>query len=218
MKPAIGALIPLPLPLHESSELRPHLRVAEAGDFAGVLGVGCAAEIAVERAVEFRLGMRDADAGEARDLSREAPGFRLQLARRHHARHEANAVGLGGIDVVGREREIDRAAETDDPRRRIEGARDLVGKTGAGGAGDREQLASCLKTMASLLRDVALISTRADVSGLANPDVQPALERLARTYGGERAARAFTAIDRALAALAGNAGVKVVADWLVLQL
>ena len=53
---------------------------------------------------------------------------------------------------------------------------------------------------------------------LANPDVQPALERLTDAYRGDRGMRAFTAVDRALVALERNAGVKIVADWLVLQL
>ncbi len=116
------------------------------------------------------------------------------------------------------ERVLARAAASADPCRRIEGAKDLLANTGAGGATDREQLASHLRAMESLLRDVELLSTRADVRALANPDVQPALERLARTYQGERGMRAFTAVDRALLALDRNAGVKVVADWLVLHL
>src|SRR5207248_1254959 len=89
------------------------------------------------------------------------------------------------------------AAASPDVRRRIDGAKDLLVKTGAGGASDREQLATHLRAMASLLRDVELLSTRADVHGLANPDVQPALERLAATYRGERGVRAFAAVDRA---------------------
>jgi DNA polymerase-3 subunit delta' len=111
-----------------------------------------------------------------------------------------------------------RAAATPDPRRRIEGAKELLSNTGSGGAADREKLASHLRAMASLVRDVELLSTRADVRALANADVQPALERLVPAYGGERGARAFSAIDRALVALDRNAGVKIVADWLVLQL
>ena len=111
-----------------------------------------------------------------------------------------------------------RAAATPDPRRRIEGAKDLLTNTGTGGAADREKLASHLRAMASLVRDVELLSTRADIRALANADVQPALERLMPAYGGERGARAFSAIDRALVALDRNAGVKIVADWLVLQL
>ena len=46
---------------------------------------------------------------------------------------------------------------------------------------------------------------------------RPALERLS-AYRGERGTRAFAAVDRALFALQRNAGVKLVADWLVLQL
>ena len=82
-------------------------------------------------------------------------------------------------------------------------------------------LARALDTSAGDLaeaRDVELLSTRADVRALANPDVQPALERLTKAYDGERGMRAFTAVDRALLALDRNAGVKIVADWLVLQL
>ena len=37
-------------------------------------------------------------------------------------------------------------------------------------------------------------------------------------YRGERGIRAFTAIEQALVALDRNAGVKIVADWVLLQL
>jgi hypothetical protein len=110
------------------------------------------------------------------------------------------------------------AASTGDARRRLESAKDMLARTGAGGAENREHLASHLRAMASLLRDIELLSTRADARALANPDVQPALERLTDAYRGERGVRAFTAVDRALVALERNAGVKIVADWLVLQL
>jgi hypothetical protein len=109
------------------------------------------------------------------------------------------------------------AASTTDPRRRIEGAK-LLANTGAGGASDRAQLAVHLRAMASLLRDVELLAAHADASTLANPDVRPALDRLTQTYQGDRGVRAFTAVDRALVALERNAGVKTVADWLVLEL
>jgi DNA polymerase III subunit delta' len=114
-------------------------------------------------------------------------------------------------------RVLSRAASTEDPGRRIEGAKDLLAKTGGGGAADREHLATELRAMASLIRDVELLSTSADSRALANADVQPAIERLS-AYQGERGIRAFTAVDRALMALDRNAGVKVVADWLLLQL
>jgi DNA polymerase-3 subunit delta' len=116
------------------------------------------------------------------------------------------------------QRVLAQSSATTDAGRRLEGAKDLLSKTGAGGAGDRAQLASHLRAMASLVRDVEVLATRADVRTLANPDVQPALERLTPVFAGERGIRAFTAIDRALVALERNAGVKLVADWLVLQL
>jgi len=116
------------------------------------------------------------------------------------------------------ERVLAQAATSGDPGRRLESAKELLTKTGSGGAAERDHLATHLRAMAALLRDVELLATRADVRALANPDVQPALERLAPAYRGERGVRAFTAIDQALGALKGNAGAKVVADWLVLQL
>ena len=115
------------------------------------------------------------------------------------------------------QRVLAQAAAQDDPARRIESAKELVAKA-AGGAGEREQLATHLRAMAVLLRDVAVLATHADQRTLANPDVRPSLEGLANTYQGERGTRAFAAVDRALFALQRNAGVKLVADWLVLQL
>jgi len=128
---------------------------------------------------------------------------------------------IAGDLVEGREvaeQVLVSAAATTDPRRRIEGAKDLLTRTGGGGAGDREQLAVYLRSMGSLLRDAELVAIGADVRGLANPDRTETLERLARTYQGERGLRAFTAVDGALAALDRNASVKIVADWLMLQL
>jgi DNA polymerase-3 subunit delta' len=113
---------------------------------------------------------------------------------------------------------LSSAAGRDDPRRRIDGAKDLLSNTGAGGAADRQQVASHLRAIASLVRDMELLSTGADARALANPDVRPVLEQLAPAYRGERGLRAFAAIDQALVALDRNAGVKIVADWLVLQL
>jgi DNA polymerase-3 subunit delta' len=116
------------------------------------------------------------------------------------------------------ERVLAQAASSPDARRRIETAKDLLVKTGAGGASDREQLGSHLRAMASLLRDVELLAMRADAGALANPDVRPSLDRLTDAYRGERGIRAFAAVDKALVALDRNAGVKIVADWLVLNL
>ena len=55
-------------------------------------------------------------------------------------------------------------------------------------------------------------------AGWPIPTSRPALDRLTPTYQGARGIRAFAAVDRALEALERNAGVKIVADWLVLEL
>ena len=115
-------------------------------------------------------------------------------------------------------RVLSHAATANDASRRIDAAKELLANMGAGGAGDREQLASHLRAIASMLRDVEVLSTRGDSSILAHPDLRGRTERLAAAFGGERGIRAFGAIDTALAALDGNAGVKVVADWVALQL
>ena len=116
------------------------------------------------------------------------------------------------------QRVLARAAAGGDPGRRLEAAKDLLTNTGGGSAGDREQLASHLRAVAVMLRDVEVLATGAGERFLAQPDDRPALDALTRTLGGDRGLRACAAIDRALAALERNAGVKVVADWVAVQL
>jgi DNA polymerase III subunit delta' len=137
------------------------------------------------------------------------PRLRFQAAEREPIDEEAREIAR---DVLA------QAAATDDAGRRIDAAKDLLAKTGAGGRTDREQLASHLQAMAALLRDIEVLSTGADAEVLANADVRPDLDRLTKSFGGDRGVRAFAAVDTALAALDRNAGVKVVADWLVLNL
>ena len=110
-----------------------------------------------------------------------------------------------------------QVAQSGDPRRRIEGARDLLAKSGGSGASDREQLAVFLRAMASLLRDVELVGSGADRRAQVSADLLPAIDRLA-AYRGERGLNAFQAVDEALAALERNAGAKIVADWVTLHL
>jgi DNA polymerase-3 subunit delta' len=83
---------------------------------------------------------------------------------------------------------------------------------------ERARVAACLRALSSLLRDLGILSTRADARLLANADRQDALEHLTSAYDSARSMRAFTAVDRALGALERNASPKLVADWLVLQL
>jgi DNA polymerase-3 subunit delta' len=155
------------------------------------------------------------------------------MARGHHEA-EARAVAATADGSLGQalrasagelvesrdiaQRVLAQAAAQPDPARRLDSARELVAKVSGGAASERDQLATHLRAMAALLRDVALLATGADARALANADVRPMLERLEPAYRGERGPRAFAAIDRALVALQRNAGVKLVADWLVLQL
>jgi len=131
------------------------------------------------------------------------------------------ALEASGDDLVGARdaamRVLMHVARTDDPRRRLESARDLLEKTGGGGAGDRDALSTTLRAMASLLRDAALLATRADRAALTNADLAPALERLS-VFHGERGIHAFAVVDEALVALERNAGVKIVADWVAVAL
>jgi DNA polymerase-3 subunit delta' len=113
---------------------------------------------------------------------------------------------------------LERIAASDDPRRRLEGAKALTG-TGAGrGASDREELARRLRALSSILRDLGVLLSRADERCLANADLRPQLLRLLKSFDGDRALRAFSAVDRALQALEGNASPKIVADWLAFQI
>lgn len=130
---------------------------------------------------------------------------------------EGAAGEMAGETREAAARVLAHAASAFEPRRRIEGAQDLLAGAGTG-AVDRGQLAAHLRGMASLLRDIQVLATRADAATLANPDMRPALDRLTPAYGGDRGIRAFASVGLALAALDRNAGVKVVADWLVLEL
>jgi DNA polymerase-3 subunit delta' len=157
------------------------------------------------------------------------------LIERGHGEQDARAIAMSSDGSLGRALDMDAdeilearavarqvlafAGANRDPRRRIDGAKTLLTNIGAGSAAaDRERLSSYLRAMATLLRDTELIATGGDVGTLANADLRPALEELGQVYQGERGTRAFSAIDQALVAIERNAGVKIVADWLVLQL
>jgi DNA polymerase-3 subunit delta' len=112
---------------------------------------------------------------------------------------------------------LEYAARVTDPARRLDAARNLTGKKSTA-ASERDQLAVCLRVLASLLRDLGILAAHADPQSLANADLHGDLERLTSSFDSERSMRAFAAVDRALAALERNASPKVVADWLSLQI
>lgn len=109
------------------------------------------------------------------------------------------------------------SASTEDLKRRVDAAKDLLPQSSGGPAADREHLAVRLRAMASLLRDVELVGAHADRRSLANPDVESSLDRLA-AFRGPRGIQAFDAVDEALLAIGRNQGVKIIADWVATQI
>ncbi len=156
--------------------------------------------------LEHDAGLEAADARARAAVSDGSIGAALAAAALAEARQ-------------GAQRVLERLSHAADPRSRLDAARHMVGKAGKGrAAGERESLAIHLRLLHGLLRDVGLLSTRADTRALAHADLQPALAGLVPAFNGARLDGAFTAIDRALGALDRNASPKIVADWLVLQL
>jgi DNA polymerase-3 subunit delta' len=129
---------------------------------------------------------------------------------------EAQSVDLTEARAAA-QRLLQHTARVQDPSARLNAAKDLAGKKGSPGS-ERDQLAVLLRSLASLLRDLGILASRADAASLANADLESELTRLTAAYDGERSMRAFAAVDRALAALDRNASPKIVADWLVLEL
>ena len=109
-------------------------------------------------------------------------------------------------------RVLQGVAGSNDPRRRLDGAKALAG------GGDRDELRRRLRALASILRDVGAIGAQADDRHLVNADLIALLRRLASSYDGARTTSAFAAVDRALEAVDRNASPKIVADWLAFQL
>lgn len=164
-----------------------------------------------------------------------SPAEVAELLMRDHgyAQTHAHAVAADADGSIGRALEsqsADVAAARDlarrllsdtarltDPVRRIDVGKALTMGKGGPGA-ERDQLAVSLRALSSLLRDLGILATHADVRMLANPDLQDDLARMTSSWDGRRSTRAFAAVDEALAALERNASPKVVMDWLALQL
>jgi len=150
-------------------------------------------------------------ASDAESAAREAGG---SVARAL----EASSVDL--IDArASAQRLLERAARAGGPAARLEAAEIVKAKVkNETPAEERSRLATCLRSLSSLLRDVGVIATQADARLLANADLEAELRRLAPAFDEERWRNAFAAVDEALAALQRNASPKIVADWLVLRL
>jgi DNA polymerase-3 subunit delta' len=150
-------------------------------------------------------GSEEADAHAAASLSDGSIGRALEGGSEAFVDARKAATGL-----------LETLAASNDPRRRLEGAKALTGASRGGS--DREELARRLHALSSILRDLGALLSRADERCLANADLRPLLQRLQRSFDGERILRAFSAVDRAVSALDRNASPKIVADWLAFQI
>jgi DNA polymerase-3 subunit delta' len=99
---------------------------------------------------------------------------------------------------------------------KLRAAAALTPKSSSGG--EREELATRVRLLATLLRDTALVAQGGGRQALANADLASEIERVAPAFDLGRSVRAFAAADVALAALGRNASPKIVAPWLIVHL
>jgi DNA polymerase-3 subunit delta' len=169
-------------------------------------------EIARELVERHRFSEPDANAAAAL----AGGSFRKALDAGTAEATEARAVAV----AVLRE-----AARDADPRTRLAAGAALLqagtrkGKDKSQAASDRGVLAVRLSALASIIRDVTVLSARASDEALVNLDIRTELESLTRDYDRARLDRAFSAVGRSLAAVERhNASPKIVVDWLAVQL
>ncbi|MGH9387478.1 MAG: ATP-binding protein [Vicinamibacterales bacterium] len=131
-----------------------------------------------------------------------------------------HALGLSDADVTSQRdlamQLLQQTARRGDAQTKLQAASALVGPPKK--ERSRDELAFVLRLTSSMLRDIEVLNAGADQSVLANPVIADDLAKLAPAFSGNRARDAFTAIDQALMALERNAGVKVVAEWLAVQI
>jgi hypothetical protein len=141
------------------------------------------------------------------------------LGRDEDGRSGARDVAAGVLERVASSRgPLDRLADAqaliaraDVPKGKGEGRTKTA-------AASRQDISVRLDAMAGLLRDIGVLTTRADHRCLANSDLTGQLAELMPAFRGDRLVRAFTVVGQARAALERNASQKVVADWLALNL
>ena len=127
------------------------------------------------------------------------------------------ALALGSADLTTARAKATRllaAAALRDVGARLAVARDLIGKPEL----SRQELAAVLRVASSLTRDLAVVHAGADRRTLANGDAADTVDRLAAQLSAAAARKAFATIDRGLSALERNAGTKVVAEWVAVEL
>ena len=105
-------------------------------------------------------------------------------------------------------------------------ARDLAGRLAVAKAvvglkkpeRTRQEMAAVLQLASSIVRDLSLLHAGSDRRLLANGDIGPELDRLARLLPAPAARQVFATLDRGLAALDRNAGTKLVAEWIAAEI
>ena len=151
-----------------------------------------------------------------------------------NAAHEAAESGGGSVgralllasgELTGAHeaavRLLEVIASARDPKKRLDGAKELlVGKSAQSrrGADQRQELERRLRALASVLRDVTLVTSGANEAECANIDLRDRLESTMRTFTPARGLEAFGVVDEALRAVERNAGLRLVADWVACRL
>jgi DNA polymerase-3 subunit delta' len=161
-----------------------------------------------------RHGFTEPDANAAAALA--GGSFRKALEAGTGETTEARAVAVAVLQEVARQ---------SDPRARLAAGAALLpagprkGRDKSQAVSDRGALAVRLSALASIIRDVTVLSARASDEALVNLDIRNELESLTRHYDRARLERAFSAVGRSLAAVERhNASPKIVVDWLAVQL
>lgn len=127
------------------------------------------------------------------------------------------ALALGSADLTtsrARATRLLAAAALHDVGARLAVAKEVIGKPEL----SRQELAAVLRVASSLTRDLAIVHAGADRRTLANGDAADTVERLAAQLTAPTARRAFATLDRGLTALERNAGPKLVAEWVAVEL
>ena len=159
----------------------------------------------VELALTRDHGQTERDAREAAPMADGSIGQALALSDLDIGGMRDLAMGL-----------LRQTAGRADTQARLQAASSVV--AGLSKKEERADLTAVLRLAASMLRDIEALNAGADQRVLANPLLTDDLSTLASAFAGDRARAAFGAVDRALTALERNAGTKVVAEWLAVQL
>jgi DNA polymerase-3 subunit delta' len=185
---------------------RPEMLLATIRSRCSQLRFGRLAAADVARLLAERHGVPGDEAHAIAAVADGSPGRALEAGSK--AFRDARAAALGALQA---------AARAASPKARLQaGAGLMAGKPSS--AGEREALATRISMLASLLRDLALVSQGGSCQELANGDLADELERLGPAFDAGRALQAFASADRAVAALRRNASPKVVAAWLSVHL